>query len=140
MESIRDRNQTQSTTKNISWVFFQEQTHQLIERPAVEAIIHKNLTLIIFFTSKESFPAGNLLRHTWNIHFKHLPNTGSLTQICINFFAASPFLSLLREHKFKYYFQDTVNLLCSRSLEAESTYHLFLCCQNFTNLCKYLMK
>ena len=32
--------------------------------PVVAAIIHKNLTLIIFFTSKESLPTGNLLRHT----------------------------------------------------------------------------
>ena len=34
------------------------------KRPAVTAIIHKNLTLIIIFTSKESLPTGNLLKHT----------------------------------------------------------------------------
>ena len=49
-------------------------------------------------------------------------------------------LSLLRDHKFKNVFQDTVNPLCSRSLEAESTYHFFLRFQNFTNLCICLMK
>ena len=49
-------------------------------------------------------------------------------------------LSLLREYKFKQYFQDTVNPLCSRSLEAELASHFFLRCQNFTNLCKYLLK
>ena len=48
------------------------------KRPAVEAIIYKNVTLIIFFTPNESLPSGNHLRHTWNTHFKHLPNTGSL--------------------------------------------------------------
>ena len=46
--------------------------------PVVAAIIHKNLTLIIFFTSKESLPTGNLLRHTWNTLFKHLPKAENL--------------------------------------------------------------
>ena len=34
------------------------------KRPAMAAIIHKNVTLIIFFTSKESLSTANLLRHT----------------------------------------------------------------------------
>ena len=32
----------------------------------------------------------------------------------------------LREHKFKHNFEDTLNLLCSCSIEAESTSHYFL--------------
>ena len=41
--------------------------------------------------------------------------------------------SHLREHKFKHDFQETLNPLCSCSLEAEGTYHFFMCCQNFSN-------
>ena len=41
-------------------------------------IILKNLTLIIFFTSKETLSTRNLLKHTWNTDFKYLPSTGSL--------------------------------------------------------------
>ena len=48
-------------------------------------------------------------------------------------------LSHLREHKFNHNFQDTINLLCSCSLESESTAHFFLHCQNFTDLRKCLM-
>ena len=38
--------------------------------------------------------------------------------------------SHLREHKFRHNFADTVNPLCSCSLEAENTEHFFLRCQN----------
>ena len=40
-------------------------------------------------------------------------------------------LSHLREHKFRHNFQDTINPLCSCSLEIASTPHFFLGCQNF---------
>ena len=40
-------------------------------------------------------------------------------------------LSHLREHKFRHNFQDTINPLCSCSLEIESTSHFFLHCENF---------
>ena len=53
-------------------------------------------------------------------------------------------LSHLREHKFRYNFQDTINPLCSCSLETESTSDFFLRCQNFitprTNLMNELRK
>ena len=53
-------------------------------------------------------------------------------------------LSHLREHKFRHNFQDTINPLCSCSLEIESTSHFFLRCQNFitprTNLMNELRK
>ena len=53
-------------------------------------------------------------------------------------------LSHLREHEFRYNFQDTINPLCSCSLEIESTSHFFLRCQNFitprTNLMNELCK
>ena len=39
-------------------------------------------------------------------------------------------LSHLREHKFRHNFADTVNLLCSCTLETENTEHFFLLCQN----------
>ena len=39
--------------------------------------------------------------------------------------------SHLRKHKFRHNFADTVNLLCSCALEAESTDLFFLCCQNY---------
>ena len=38
--------------------------------------------------------------------------------------------SRLREHKFRHNFADTLNPLCSRSLETEDTEHYFLRCQN----------
>ena len=41
-------------------------------------------------------------------------------------------LSYLREHKFNHNVQDTINPLCSCSLESKSTTHFFLRCQNFT--------
>ena len=37
-------------------------------------------------------------------------------------------LSYLREHKFNHNFQDTIDPLCSCSLESESTTHFFLRC------------
>ena len=55
-----------------------------------------------------------------------------LTRLCLG-------LSHLREHKFNHNFQDTINPLCSCSLESESTTHFFLRCQNFMDLCKCLM-
>ena len=36
-------------------------------------------------------------------------------------------------------FQDSTDPLCFCSLEAESTSHFFLRCQNFTDLCKCLV-
>ena len=41
-------------------------------------------------------------------------------------------LSHLREHKFKHSFEDSINLLCSCSLDVESTIHYFLHCPQFT--------
>ena len=41
-------------------------------------------------------------------------------------------LSLLREHKFKHSFQDSINPLWSCSLDVESTIHYFLQCPLFT--------
>ena len=41
-------------------------------------------------------------------------------------------LGHLREHKFKHRFQDSINPLCSCSLDVESTIHYFLHCPLFT--------
>ena len=40
-------------------------------------------------------------------------------------------LSHLHEHKFRHYFQDTLNPLCECSKDIESTMHFFLHCTNF---------
>ena len=42
--------------------------------------------------------------------------------------------SHLSEHKFRHNFVDTLNPLCSCSLEAESTAHLFLRCRYYNNI------
>ena len=47
--------------------------------------------------------------------------------------------SHLSEHKFRHNFADSLNPLCSSSLETESTLHFFLRCQNYTTLRKALM-
>ena len=46
--------------------------------------------------------------------------------------------SHLSEHKFRHNFADSLNPLCSCSLETEST-HFFLRCQNYTTLRRVLM-
>ena len=47
--------------------------------------------------------------------------------------------SLLREHKFRRNFHDTLNPLCSCSLEPETTSHYLLRCHNFSSSCLALM-
>ena len=47
--------------------------------------------------------------------------------------------SYLRGHKFRHSFYDTLNLLCSRSLEPETTSHYLLCCHNFFSARSALM-
>ena len=47
--------------------------------------------------------------------------------------------SHLKEHKFRHNFADTINPLCSCSLETEGTAHFFLRCQNYTNIRTTLM-
>ena len=41
----------------------------------------------------------------------------------------------LKEHKFRHNFADTLNPLCSCSLETEDTEHYFLRCQNNLSFC-----
>ena len=40
----------------------------------------------------------------------------------------------LREHKFRHNFEETLNPLCSYSIEAETTLHFFLRCQFFNDI------
>ena len=47
--------------------------------------------------------------------------------------------SHLNEHKFRHNFADTLNPLCSGSLETESTAHFFLRCRYYDNICITLM-
>ena len=47
--------------------------------------------------------------------------------------------SHLREHKFKHSFRDTLNRLCSCSIEVESTSHYFLRCHFVDTLRATLM-
>ena len=58
--------------------------------------------------------------------------TKYLTRLRVN-------LSHLREHKFQHNFSDTINPLCSCSLEAESTCHYLLRCLFFTPIRKTLL-
>ena len=55
-----------------------------------------------------------------------------LTRLRLNF-------SHLREHKFNHNFQDTINPLCSCSLETESTSHFLLRCSLFSGCRKTLL-
>ena len=48
--------------------------------------------------------------------------------------------SHLNEHKFRHNFADTLNPLCSCSLETETTAHFFLRCRNYTDVRLTLMK
>ena len=48
-------------------------------------------------------------------------------------------LSHLREQKFGHNFEDTLNSLCSCSIEAETTLHFFLRCQFFNDIQEILM-
>ena len=48
--------------------------------------------------------------------------------------------SHLNEHKFRHNFSDTLNPLCSCSLETETTAHFFLRCRNYTDVRLTLMK
>ena len=47
--------------------------------------------------------------------------------------------SHLRAHKFWHSFHDTLNLLCSCSLEPETNSHYLLCCRNFSSALLALM-
>ena len=47
--------------------------------------------------------------------------------------------SHLFKHKFRHTFADSLNPLCSCSLETESTLHFYLRCQNYTTLSTALM-
>ena len=42
-------------------------------------------------------------------------------------------LSLLREHKFKHGFQDTLNPICSCDNDIETSAHIFLHCPHYSN-------
>ena len=55
-----------------------------------------------------------------------------LTRLRVNF-------SHLREHKFRHNFLDTLNPLCSCSLEIESTNHYLLRCPFYTDIRKTLL-
>ena len=48
--------------------------------------------------------------------------------------------SYLREHKFRHNFHNTLNPLCSSSLEPETASHYLLHCHNFSFSCLSLMK
>ena len=56
-----------------------------------------------------------------------------LTRLIVNF-------SHLIENKFRHNFPNTLNPLCSCSLEIERTAHFFLRCKNYANTCITLMK
>ena len=59
-------------------------------------------------------PAGNSV---YDINYSF--GVRLINKLCLGF-------SHLREHKFRHNFDDTVNLLCSCTLETENTEHFFL--------------
>ena len=72
-------------------------------------------------------PIGN---STYKIYY--LLGIKLLTKLRLGF-------SHLSEHKFRHNFADSLNQLCSCSLETESTFHFFLPYQNYTTLHTALM-
>ena len=48
-------------------------------------------------------------------------------------------LSHLREHKFKYSFQDTLNLICNCGEDIETTFHYVLHCPDYLHEMKTLL-
>ena len=76
----------------------------------------------------------NFIRPTGNSTYKIYDQLGIklLTRLRLGF-------SHLSEHKFRHNFADSLNLLCSCSLETESTLYFFLHCQNYTTLRRALM-
>ena len=61
-------------------------------------------------------------------------------QVCIELLTKLRLeFSHLREHKFRHNFGDTLNPLCSCSIEAKTTLHFFLRCQFFNNIREILM-
>ena len=75
-----------------------------------------------------------IIKHTENETFSIYDLLGIklLNRLRIDF-------SHLNKHKLRHNFADTLNLLCSRSLETESTAHFFQRCQISTNICITLM-
>ena len=76
----------------------------------------------------------NFIRPTGNKTYKIYDPLGIklLTRLRLGF-------SHLSEHKFRRNFADSLNPLCSCSLETESKLHFFLSCQNYTSLRRALM-
>ena len=63
---------------------------------------------------------------------RHFVGVKSLVRLRLGF-------TNLREHKFRHNFHDTLNPLCSCSLEPETTLHYLLCCHNFSSALLALM-
>ena len=76
----------------------------------------------------------NFIRPTGNSAYKIYDPLGIklLTRLRLGF-------SYLSEHKVRHNFADSLNPLCSCSLEKESTLHFFLGYQNYTTLRRALM-
>ena len=76
----------------------------------------------------------NFIRPTGNSTYKIYDPLGIklLTRLRLGF-------SHLFEHKFRHNFADSLNPLCSYSLETESTLNFFLRCQNYITLRRVLM-
>ena len=76
----------------------------------------------------------NFIRTTGNSSYKIYdpPGIKLLTRLRLGF-------SHLSEHKFRHNPAESLNPLCSCSLETESILHFFLRCQNYTTLRRALM-
>ena len=68
---------------------------------------------------------------TFNVHDPH--GIKLLTRL-------RPGMSHLREHKFRYNFQDSLDPFCNCSRHVETTIHFFLHCSNYSNQSKTLLE
>ena len=93
-------------------------------------MIQKFVTQQILIPLKKAFlrPLRSFIRPAPNSIFPCHKTKGIkyLTRLRVNF-------SHLRDHKFKHSFQDTINPLCTCSLEAETTIHFMLHCPYYEN-------
>ena len=92
-----------------------------------------NLDPVIRNTVKFSMFKKSLLNftrpsHAYVYNVNHYVGLKLLTRLRL-------ILSHLYEHRFRHNFQDTVNPLCSCSLESESTTHFLLHCPFYNNQC-----
>ena len=119
------RNKNNIFLLNIKHNFFENSClpSTIIEWNNLDAHLRKSGSFSIFKTSIFKFDQAS----SKSVHNCHNPGRICLiTRLRLN-------LSHLREEKFKHFFQDTINPLCSCGNDAESTEYFLLHCPQFAN-------